>query len=128
MSSAEAQRRPATDETIYVIESDPSERQRLKSVLTSTFRHVKTFDSGESFLGQDESIRQGCLITAAALPGRDVLEFIDRLKSEGIRIPVIVLGDEMPLAVNVIRAGAADFIERPFTERRLREAVRQVLA
>lgn len=119
----------AADKTIYIIDPDASARQSLECALTPTFRHVKTFDDAEPFLAQCESIQQGCLITSVLLPGTSVPELIDRLKSEVIRLPVIVLGDDskMSLAVSIMRAGAADFIEKPFSEHRLKEAIRRVL-
>lgn len=122
-------RRSARDKTIYIIDPDTSEQQRLESALTPTFRHVEVFDDAESFLAQCGSIQEGCLITVSVLPKMSVLEFIDRLKSEGIRLPVIVLGEDskMPLTVNVMRAGAVDFLEKPLTDRRLREAVWQAI-
>lgn len=119
----------AAVKTVYVVEPDDSERQRLQSVLAPTFRNIRTFDNAESFLAQRGSIQQDCLITSAVLPGMSVLELIGWLKNEGMPIPVIVLGEdtEMPLTVNIMRAGAADFIERPFTGRRLRQAVRTAM-
>ena len=76
------------DTSIYIIDPDASEQQRLESALTPTFGHVKVFDDAESFLAQRESIQQGCLITSAVLSGMSVLEFIDRLKSEEICLPI----------------------------------------
>ena len=130
MSSTKTQRRPVGGQTVYIIELDASERERLRGLLASTFKNIETFDNAQSFLAEKiGSIQQGCLIAAAVLPGMSVQELIDRLKREGIHIPVIVLGDDskMPLAISVMRAGAADFIERPFSEHRLKEAIRRAL-
>lgn len=129
MSSTKTQRRPVEDQTVYIIESDASERESLRGLLASTFKNIETFDNAQSFLAEIGSIQQGCLIAAAALPGMSAQELIYRLRRERIQIPVIVLGEDskMPLAVSVMRAGAADFIEKPFSERRLKEAIRRVL-
>lgn len=123
--------RSAESKTVYIIDPDASERHRLESALSATFRRIETFDSARSFLAQRASIHQGCLITVSVLSETGVLEFIDRLKSEGIRLPVIVLGqggNDMSLAVKIMRAGAADFIERPFTDQRVRKAARNAMA
>ena len=129
MSSTKTQRRPVEDQTVYIIESDASERESLRGLLASTFKNIETFDNAQSFLAEIGSIQQGCLIAAAALPGMSAQELIYRLRRERIQIPVIVLGEDskVPLAVSVMRAGAADFIEKPFSERRLKEAIRRVL-
>jgi FixJ family two-component response regulator len=129
LSGVDHSHRSAAHKIIYIVDPDASEQERLESALTPTFGHVKAFNDVESFLAQCGSTQEGCLITISVLPEMSVLEFIDRLKREGIRLPVIVLGEDskMPLTVNVMRAGAADFIERPLTDRRLREAVRKAI-
>ncbi len=130
MSLTRTQRRPVEGQTVYIIEPDASERESLSGLLASTFKNIETFDNTQSFFAEKiGSIQQGCLIAAAALPGISVQELIYRLKREGTHIPVIVLGDDskMPLAVSIMRAGAADFIEKPFTEHRLKKAIRRVL-
>ncbi|MFQ6022321.1 MAG: response regulator [Acidiferrobacterales bacterium] len=115
--------------TIYVIEPDTSECNRLHSFLASTSTEVKTFVSAESFLAQCIPLSRGCLVTEVDLPGMSVLELLDHLKRRGIELPVIVLGEghNMPLAVSVIRAGALEFIEKPFATSRLQRCVRRLI-
>lgn len=119
----------SVDKAVYIVDPDAAEQQRLESVLTPICRCVRVFEDAESFLAQCESIHQGCLIVSALLPEMGVLEVIDRLKRKKMRLPIIVLGEHtnMRLSVSVMRAGAADFIERPFTDRRLRQAVRKAI-
>lgn len=115
--------------TIYIIEPDVSEREQLRGLLASTCKNIETFGNAQSFLEKIGSIQQACLIAPASLPDMNARELISRLKREGKYIPVIVLGEdcEMPRVVSLMRAGAADFIERPISKHRLKAAVQRVL-
>ena len=114
---------------VCIIEPYSSGRDRLKEILISMCDQVKTFDSAESFLAQCASMQQGCVITAATSPGMSALELLHRLKGDRKTVRVIVLGEDskMPLAVSLMRAGATDFIEKPFTNHNLRKAVRRAI-
>lgn len=82
----------------------------------------------EDFLEQS-GIIAGCLIIGTEMPGMRTIDLIQGLKSLGIIIPVIVMGDEddMPMAVEVMRAGALAFIGKPFTDQRLKISIERML-
>ena len=113
---------------VYVVDPDASLHRRLERLLGSAAREVKTFASAEDFLAQQRSIAPGCLIIGTELPG--AIELVHHLKRWRTHIPVIVLGADstVPLAVRVMRAGAVDFIEKPFTDHALRVCVDRVMA
>ncbi len=102
--------------------------RRLETLLGSASREVKTFASAEDFLELQRSIAPGCLIIGAELPG--VIALVHDLKRWRTHVPVIVLGEDstVPLAVRVMRAGAVDFIEKPFTDHALRACVDRIMA
>ena len=113
---------------VYVVDPDASLHRRLERLLGSAAREVKTFASAEDFLAQQRSIAPGCLIIGTELPG--AIELVHHLKRWRTHVPVIVLGADstVPLAVRVMRAGAVDFIEKPFTDHALRACVDRVMA
>ncbi len=113
---------------VYVVDPDASFHRRLETLLGSAAREVKSFASAEDFLAQQRSIAPGCLIIGTELPG--AIELVHHLKRWRTHVPVIVLGADstVPLAVRVMRAGAVDFIEKPFTDHALRACVDRVMA
>ena len=113
---------------VYVVDPDASLHRRLETLLGSAAREVKTFASAEDFLAQQRSIAPGCLIIGTELPG--AIELVHHLKRWRTHVPVIVLGADstVPLAVRVMRAGAVEFIEKPFTDHALRACVDRVMA
>ena len=118
-----AHRYRAMTHTLYFIEPDPSERRRLQSVLAAEVEAVTAFESIESFLAQAVGLEGGCLVVSAALPG--LLALLETFQRRVAAPPVIVLDRDTALraAVDLMRAGAADFIEPGFGDRRLLAAV-----
>lgn len=116
--------------TVCLIEPDPSERRRLKSLLLSAFPLVESFHSTESFLARYPTLKEGCLIVEADVPGLSACDLIGRLRDSGSRASVIVIGPRAGIltAVRAIRAGATDYLARPFSDRRLLKAVSAALS
>ena len=127
MPTSDNQQRPVK-RYVYVVDPDASLHRRLETLLGTASREVKTFASAEDFLAQQRSIAPGCLIIGTELPG--AIELVHHLKRWRTHVPVIVLGEDstVPLAVRVMRAGAVDFIEKPFTDHALRACVDRVMA
>jgi two-component system CheB/CheR fusion protein len=110
--AAQAADRPPT---IFVVDDDRSLREALRDLLEADGRMVEVFDSCEAFLDVHRPGRQGCLLIDARLPGMGGVELLQRLKGERHRLPAIMItghGD-VPMAVQAMKAGAADFIEKP---------------
>ncbi len=106
-----------------MIESNPFERDRIGAALAGFAKTIVTFDTAQAFLAESDVEEYACVIASLQLPDMDVLDFV---AAAGRILPVIVLGhtDELAVAVDVMRAGAADFLDRPCDARRLRTAVR----
>ncbi len=122
----EADGRPAT---IFVVDDDRTVRETLRDLLDADGKTVEVFESCEAFLDIYRPGRQGCLVVDARLPGMDGLDLLQRLKDEQHRLPAIMItghGD-VPMAVRAMRAGAADFIEKPVGYKDLLAAVELAL-
>jgi two-component system response regulator FixJ len=117
--------------TIYIVNSNPDETAILHVLLARTHAYVVSCTSAEELLKLPFStLKHSCLITDLHLSGIGGVELIEVLHQRGISIPVIVLADEsdIPTAVRAMRAGALDFIDRPFSDRVLLNRVKQLLA
>ena len=115
---------------VHVIDDDSAARESLTFLLGTAEFVVKAYESAEAFLDAVPSTQTGCVITDVRMPEIDGIELLRRLRSQGIALPVIVItghGD-VPLAVEAIKAGAADFIEKPYEGELLLEAVRSALS
>jgi two-component system response regulator FixJ len=101
-------------------------RQSLAFLLSTAGVPVRVYDSATSFLDALPSLQIGCLITDVRMPDLTGIELLQRLKARSIDLPVIVItghGD-IPLAVEAMKSGAIDFIEKPFAEESILKAVK----
>ncbi|HEY8067295.1 MAG TPA: response regulator FixJ [Burkholderiales bacterium] len=114
---------------VHVIDDDEDVRESLAFLLESAGFAVETYDSGTRFLesGAHES---GCVVTDVRMPGLDGLELAVRLKARGSPLPVIVITGhaDVPLAVEAMRSGVQDFIEKPFDDVTLITAIETALS
>ncbi|HEX7759290.1 MAG TPA: response regulator FixJ [Caulobacteraceae bacterium] len=117
-----------TEKRVHLIDDDADVRDSLAFLLSTVDIAATTYDSAEGFLAVAERA-QGCVITDIRMPDIDGMELVRRLKAMGVELPIIVItghGD-VPLAVEAMKAGVADFIEKPFDEDVILGAVRQAL-
>jgi FixJ family two-component response regulator len=116
------------NQTIYLVEPDDLTRERIASLFASPSLSIITYACAEDFLKQS-GIVPGCLVLGVNMPGMSTVELMQELKRLGIKIPIIVLGDreDLPKAVEVMRAGALDFIGKPFTNQRLKISIEKML-
>jgi two-component system, LuxR family, response regulator FixJ len=104
------------EQLIYVVDDDEAVRHSLSALLEARDYIVRTFASAAEFLAAAPTLRPGCLIADIRMPEMDGLELQRRLIERGLRFPLIMItghGD-VPLAVRAMKAGAVDFIEKPF--------------
>src|SRR5208337_3282232 len=101
----------------YIVDDDEAVRDSLSALLTSNTYTVKSFGSAPEFLAAAPSLPLGCLIVDIRMPEMDGLELQQRLGERGLDFPLIVISGhgEVPLAVRAMKAGAVDFIEKPFS-------------
>ena len=114
---------------VYIVDDDEAIRLSLTFLLRTAGMPSRAFDSALTFLREVEALAPGCIITDVRMPGMDGLELVRRLKDKNLPHTAIVItghGD-IPLAVEAMKAGAADFIEKPFKDEALLAAVRAAL-
>ena len=114
---------------IHIVDDDDAVRQSLAFLLSSAGLPVRLYDSASAFLAGLASVQGGCLITDVRMPGMTGIELLHQLRSKSCSLPAIVItghGD-VPLAVEAMKAGAIDFIEKPFDEEALLSAVQSAL-
>lgn len=116
--------------TVYIIDDDDAVREALRSVLEAEGCKVRDFESCEDFLEGSSGETDGCLLVDAYLPGMSGLELLNRLQQSGPALPAIMItgNSDVQTAVRAMKAGAADFIEKPVGATELLAGVRQALA
>ena len=115
--------------TIFVVDDDSAVRAAMCDLLQEDGRTVELYPSSEAFLEAYRPGREGCLLVDARMPGMGGLALLQRLQSEGTRLPAIMItgqGD-VPMAVAAMRAGAADFIEKPVSRDELFASIERAL-
>jgi FixJ family two-component response regulator len=115
--------------TIHVVDDDASYRVAIARLLRASGYHVTLYESGERFLENPPFDRGGCILLDLDMPGLNGLQLQERLSQSGHRMPVIFLtgrGD-IPDTVLAMRAGADDFLSKPFEKDALLNAIKQAL-
>jgi FixJ family two-component response regulator len=118
---------PAT--TVFVVDDDPSVREAVASLLRSVGHHPRVFESAQEFLASPKPDGPSCLVLDVRMPGLGGLDCQRRLSEAGFRIPVIFISGhgDIPMTVTVMKAGALDFLTKPFRDQDLLDAVNQAL-
>src|SRR6202042_1074596 len=119
----------SADPDVHVIDDDEAVRESIDFLLRAAGLSVRTYESATSFLEAAPKITSGCIITDVRMPGLSGIELLRRLQEMQIGLPVIVItghGD-VPLAVEAMKCGAVDFLEKPFDDDVLLASVRAAL-
>ena len=119
-----------SEPTVHLIDDDEAVRTSLGFLLEMNDLPAKTYASAVEFLEVADSLKGGCIVTDVRMPQMSGLDLVRRLKERGSKLPVIVItghGD-VPLAVEAMRAGVMDFIEKPFDDEVLVRSIRTALA
>ena len=119
-----------TDGVVHVIDDDAAMRDSLQFLLESAELSPRAYDSAVEFLNQLAGLEPGCIVTDVRMPGMSGLELMGELKARGITWPVVVMTGhaDVPLAIQAMKAGVLDFIEKPFADEALLSAIRSGLA
>jgi FixJ family two-component response regulator len=115
--------------TVFVVDDDASMRRSLESLLRSVGHDVKLFASGPEFMRAERKDAPGCLVLDVRLPGISGLAFQQELTQAGIKLPIIFVtghGD-VPMTVRAMKAGAVEFLTKPFDDQVLLDAVHAAL-
>lgn len=117
-------------EIVYVIDDDEAMRDSLAFLLDTAAYQCRTYESATAFLATLPSLTTGCIVTDVRMPEMSGMELVRRLHEHGVTYPIIVITGhaDVPLAVEAMKAGVVDFIEKPFDDEILLSAVRQAMA
>lgn len=117
------------DSIVYVVDDDSSVREAIKSLIMSVGLRVETFGTAQEFLKSTRLDAPGCVVLDVRLPGLSGLDLQRELAAHGINLPVIFItghGD-IPMSVRAMKAGALEFLTKPFRDQDLLDAIQQAL-
>jgi two-component system CheB/CheR fusion protein len=115
--------------TVFIVDDDRAIREAMRDLLQESGYAVELFGDGPAFLEAFRRGREGCLLVDALMPGMSGIELIERLKAEGHRLPAVVItgNGAVPMAVQAMKAGAVDFIEKPVRPEELLASLERAL-
>ncbi|AGZ38047.1 putative two-component response regulator (plasmid) [Pseudomonas putida S12] len=118
-----------TKPTVFVVDDDLSVREGLRNLLRSAGFEVETFDCASTFLEHRHPDQHGCLVLDMRMPGMSGIELQEQLTaiSDGIPIVFITAHGDIPMTVRAMKAGAIEFLPKPFEEQALLDAIEQGL-
>ena len=118
-----------TKPTIFIVDDDPSVRESTELMLKSVGFNVKTFVSAQDFLKANLQEGLGCLILDVRMPGISGLDLQEKLVSAKTPLPVIFITGHgtVPMSVRAMKAGAVDFLQKPFEEQDLLDAINRAI-
>jgi two-component system response regulator FixJ len=125
MTFERAPRRP-----VYIVDDDAAFRRSVERLMRAAGETAVSFESGAAFLKAAPDLADGCVILDVRMPGMGGLELQKQLKLIGFKLPIIVmtLKGDMETAVRAMKGGAVDFIEKPFDDEKLFDAINEAMA
>ena len=116
--------------TIFLIDDHASVRDALGEMLSVFGYSVKAYESADAFLATVSKGEPGCIVADVKMPGTDGIGLVRELARRGIAMPVVLISGhaDVPMAVDAIKSGAQDFIEKPVDDRQLVAAINRALA
>ncbi|WP_150524317.1 response regulator transcription factor [Roseibium sediminis] len=107
----------AQDKTLYIVDDDPAVRDALSVVFEAEGFTVESFSDGDKFIESASRKHPACVLLDVHMPGRSGIEILKALNAEDYPAPIFIISGQgdIPMAVEAIRNGAYDFIEKPFT-------------
>jgi len=120
----------ASDGIVYVIDDDDGVRHSLEFLLDCAGLSVRGFPSADEFLAVAPPLDHACIVTDVRMPGMNGIELAQALDARGCSAPIIVITGhaDVPMAIQAMKAGVADFIEKPFADDAILDAIRSAIA
>ncbi|MBD3753798.1 response regulator FixJ [Brevundimonas sp.] len=120
----------ANEPVVHVVDDDAGIRDSLAFLLDTADFISRTYESAAALLARADRLEAGCIVTDVRMPDMNGLEMVRRLTAMGVRHPVIVMTGhaDVPLAIEAVRAGVKDFIEKPFDDEALLASIQIALA
>ena len=121
---------PSDTDIVHVVDDDEAMRDSMAFLLRAENFQVQTYADAADFLTALPQIKVGCVVTDVRMPGMSGIELLQRLRELKVSLPVIVVSGhgDVPLAVEAMKTGALDFIEKPFDDEVFLRAVRMALS
>jgi FixJ family two-component response regulator len=121
--------KPPTDATVFIVDDDSAVRRSLERLVRTVGLGVVTFQSAQEFLEHGPPDGPACLILDVRMPGLSGLDLQTKLAEAGFSVPIIFMTGHgtIPMSVRAMKAGAVDFLQKPFDEQELLDAVNQAL-
>jgi RNA polymerase sigma factor (sigma-70 family) len=115
--------------TIYIVDDDPDVRKGLIRLIKSVRMACLAFDSAQAFLEHPHGDGSGCVVLDVRMPGLSGLDLQERMRARGLDIPIIFITGHASVSVSVraMKGGAVNFIEKPFDEETLLDAIREAV-
>ncbi len=120
---------PSENATVFVIDDDPTLRRSIEFLSESVGLKVEAFGSGQEFLDDADATTPGAIVLDVRMPGMSGLDLLDALTDNGFHHPVIIITGhaDVPMAVRALKAGATEFIEKPFNDQDLLDRVQKAI-
>ena len=121
---------PSDADIVHVVDDDEAMRDSMAFLLRAENFQVQTYSDAADFLNALPQIKAGCVVTDVRMPGMSGIELLQRLRELQVSLPVIVVSGhgDVPLAVEAMKTGALDFIEKPFDDEVFLRAIRLALS
>lgn len=118
-----------TNHNVYVVDDDQAVRDSLRWLIESVGLNVRTFSNGQELLDNFNEAEISCLVLDVRMPGISGLDLQQRLKNMDANIPVIIVTGhaDVPMAIQAMKAGAFDFIEKPYSDQLLLERIQSAI-
>ncbi|MFI5397089.1 MAG: response regulator transcription factor [Candidatus Binatia bacterium] len=115
--------------TVFVVDDDPAMRESLRWLIESVGLNVETFPTAQEFLESYDPSTPGCLVLDIRMPGMSGLDLQSELAARKIPVPILIITGhaEVPVAVRALKAGALDFIQKPFSDQLLLDRIRRAI-
>lgn len=115
---------------VHVVDDDPAIRDSLSFLLDTADLVARSYESAHALLARADDLEPGCIVTDVRMPEMSGLEMIRKLTELNVRLPVIVMTGhaDVPLAIEAMKAGVKDFIEKPFDDEALLASIGEALA
>jgi len=115
--------------TVFIVDDDSSVRESLGSLIRSVGLRVQSFGSAQEFLQSSLNEALGCMVLDVRLPGLSGLELQQQLADAGVRIPIIFLTGyaDVPMSVQAMKSGAAEFLTKPFRDQELLDSIHKAI-
>jgi len=117
------------EQTVFIVDDDAAVRDSIQELVESVGLRAESHSSGQAFLASYQPQRSGCLVLDVRMAGMSGLVLQEKLNELGARIPVIIItghGD-VPMAVRALKAGAVDFVQKPYRDQLLLDSINNAL-